>query len=104
VVDDFIKTNAAHNTGKNSEQRLFTPHYFSGTITPGADYLIVDDISTTGATASYAARYINSQGGNVVGVIQLGITRRKPFHRATGPLGTLIPKSGWPCLNTPENG
>jgi len=76
VNETVHKTNTSHNTGKDAKSRLFTVHEFDGAIEPGKDYIIVDDVSTTGATAYYLARHIASQGGRVVGDIQMGLTPR----------------------------
>lgn len=77
AVDESIhKTNGEANTGKDSFTRLLTRHWFSGDVKPGADYLFVDDVSTTGATCYYLRRFIECQGGNLIGAVHLGLTPR----------------------------
>jgi hypothetical protein len=76
VNETIQKTNTEANTGKDSYTRLLTRHWFSGDVEPGADYILVDDVSTTGATCYYLRRYIESLGGNLVGAIHLGLTPR----------------------------
>lgn len=79
MVDEGIfKTNTEANTGKDAITRLLTRHWFAGPVQAGADYILVDDVSTTGATTYYAARYIESNGGNFIGAVQLGLTPRVP--------------------------
>ena len=81
VNETIHKTNTSHNTGKSAWDRLQQIHSFDGEVTPGAEYIIADDISTSGATTYYAARYITSQGGIVVGSVQMGLTPRGKKNR-----------------------
>jgi hypothetical protein len=76
VNESIHKTNGEANTGKDSFTRLHTRHWFEGTVQAGADYVFADDVSTTGATCYYLRRYIEWQGGNLVGSVHLGLTPR----------------------------
>ncbi len=86
AVDETIyKVNTEGNTGKRAAERLFQPHEFAGTVEPGAKYILVDDVSTTGATAYYAARFIEGNGGRLAGVVQIGLTPRLKGEGAFSP-------------------
>lgn len=76
-VDEQIhKTNGEANTGKDAFARLLTRHWFDGSVQAGADYVFVDDVSTTGATSYYLRRHIESQGGRLIAAVHLGLTPR----------------------------
>jgi hypothetical protein len=76
VTTAIHKVNTSHNTGASALERLMRVHQFSGEVEAGKEYFIVDDVSTTGATAYYLARHIAAGGGNVVGILQMGLTPR----------------------------
>jgi len=76
VNNTVVKTTTTGNTGETAKNRFYTVHHFEGEIEAGKEYFIVDDVSTTGATAYYAARHIASQGGRIAGIIQMGLTAR----------------------------
>lgn len=77
AVDERIhKTNGEANTGRDAYARLLTRHWFEGDVQAGADYILVDDVSTTGATCYYLRRHIESQGGNMIAAVHLGLTPR----------------------------
>lgn len=63
--DVVVKTS---HTDKSAMYRLLNPPVFDGTVTPGQEYFIVDDISTTGSTLQSFKNYIESNGGIVIGV------------------------------------
>ncbi|MFT8439827.1 phosphoribosyltransferase [Acetobacter fabarum] len=50
----------------DSLYRLALPPIFRGAIKPGVDYILVDDVFTTGGTLAGLRGYIHRQGGNVV--------------------------------------
>lgn len=64
---DIVQTNRAYHTGADAMQRLLARSTFAGTVTPGARYVLVDDVSTMGGTLADLADFIQSQGGAVVG-------------------------------------
>ena len=77
AVDERLhKANGEANTGKDAYARLLTRHWFTGDVKPGADYIFVDDVSTTGATCYYLRRHIESQGANLICALHLGLTPR----------------------------
>lgn len=49
------------------EQQAKTAFYANG-VTPGASYLLIDDITTTGATLRYASRALRDDGAAEVWV------------------------------------
>lgn len=76
IDEGIVKTDTAANTGKNAFMRLITRHWFHGPINAGADYILADDVSTTGATCYYLRRFIESRGGRLIGAVHLGLTPR----------------------------
>lgn len=66
----FEKQKAFH-TGMNMMERLISRASFSGEIVKGKRYVIVDDVTTSGATLSDLASYIQENGGEVAGSVLL---------------------------------
>jgi hypothetical protein len=52
-------------------QRLIAPSEFTGTVEIGAQYVLVDDVSTMGWTLADLANYVLMNGGQVVGSVVL---------------------------------
>ncbi len=65
------------NTGQcrrdmNGAERIRCQPEFAGAVRLGQDYLVADDVCTTGGTMRALAAYILRNGGNVVGFTTLG--------------------------------
>ena len=71
----IFQTNRTHHSNKNAVGRLLSRANFTGDIIAGRDYIIVDDIVTTGTTISELRHYIENNGGNVVMTSTLGYSR-----------------------------
>jgi orotate phosphoribosyltransferase len=61
----------AFHTGMNMMERLISRASFGGGVKPDAKYVLVDDVTTVGATLSDLASYIQDNGGIVVGSVLL---------------------------------
>lgn len=64
-------TNVSH-TNASDVERLCKRMRFEGTVTPGRDYILVDDFITSGAELRDLKDYVQSQGGNVVMMTTFG--------------------------------
>jgi hypothetical protein len=78
VLDDEIYLHhAAH--GSSMVERLYYQPVFSGTVKQ-ADYVIVDDVYTSGRTLKALKNYIESRGGNVTSAWTIGTGPSKEFE------------------------
>lgn len=64
---DIYVANKPQHTGKGAMYRLMSPPIFEGKVIRGGKYFIVDDVSTTGSTLNELKKYIESNGGAVIG-------------------------------------
>lgn len=71
VAEPIVQVNRAFHTGADAMQRLIARPLFDGPVTPGARYVIVDDVSTMGGTLAEMANHIRHGGGEVVAVVTL---------------------------------
>ena len=71
IQDDFniVQNNRACHTGKDMAFRLAYRPKFTGTVQAGRDYIIADDVVTSGATLGELRYYIESRGGKVVHMV-----------------------------------
>jgi len=71
IQDDFniVQNNRACHTGKDMAFRLAYRPKFTGTVQAGRDYIIADDVVTSGATLGELRCYIESGGGKVVHIV-----------------------------------
>lgn len=72
VDDQIFMANKPFHTGANMVNRLLNVPLFEGQVVFGQDYFLVDDVSTTGSTLQALRLYIESKGGNVIGMNVLG--------------------------------
>jgi hypothetical protein len=70
ILDDSIFLQHASH-GSSMTERLYYQPSFSGIVKP-ADYVIVDDVYTTGKTLKSLKNYIESKGGNVISAWCIG--------------------------------
>jgi len=68
---DIYQTNKAYHTGADAMGRMIARAEFGGKVIPSQKYVLVDDMSTMGGTLSDMASYIQSNGGQVVGIVLL---------------------------------
>lgn len=69
LSDSVYLQHTAH--GSSMVERLYYKPYFSGKVIPG-NYIIVDDVYTTGQTIKYLKNYLESRGANVIAAWCLG--------------------------------
>jgi hypothetical protein len=69
LYDSIYLQHASH--GSSMAERLYYQPVFSGKVNP-ADYIIVDDVYTTGKTLKSLKSYIESHGGNVISAWCIG--------------------------------
>ncbi len=70
------KHKGSGNTGAALNERLANPIVFEGNIKEkGADYIIVDDVFTSGNTVISMAEYIREQGGNPIVITTLAASK-----------------------------
>ena len=65
--------------GSAMVERLYYKPFFSGNVAPG-NYIIVDDVYTTGQTLKSLKRFIESKGGNVTSAWCLGSAATTQFE------------------------
>ena len=72
VVDSaIVQTNVVAHTGSDGYGRLARQPDFEGKVTPGRDYVLVDDFVGMGGTLANLRGFIEAQGGKVVGAVTL---------------------------------
>jgi hypothetical protein len=76
VFDEIVKKSDTPNTGKTQIARLSTKHEYVGDIPDkNAQYIIVDDMFTSGNTIMPLIELIKKQGGEVAAVSSLAFSR-----------------------------
>jgi len=68
---EIIQANRAGHTGATAMKRLMVEAAFSGPVEAGRDYVLVDDMLTSGATVNALRNYIQQQGGRPVMVLAM---------------------------------
>lgn len=93
VNHDVLQANRVSHTGSSGYHRLATPPLFAGDVIPGEDYLIVDDFVGQGGTLANIRGHIETNGGNVIGLVALtGQKRSATIAVATETLQDLRAK------------
>ncbi|MBP1713691.1 MAG: hypothetical protein H6Q42_1894, partial [Deltaproteobacteria bacterium] len=72
VDTSIIQINDVAHTGKGAIDRLFAQAEFEGDVVPGATYVILDDVVTTGGTLANLKGFIESKGGRVKAIQTIG--------------------------------
>jgi hypothetical protein len=85
VTDKIVQANITGHTGASAAHRLGSPARFDGPVEPGGEYILVDDMVTSGSTLNGLRLHIENGGGKVVGVTTLAATS----HPQTGYAGQL---------------
>src|SRR3954469_24841025 len=65
VDDSVVQTNRPQHTDATARARFARRPLFSGTITAGQTYLLVDDVVTSGSSLAALRHYTESRGGRV---------------------------------------
>ena len=89
IDTDIVQISRVFHTGADPMERMATRPDFEGIVIPGADYVLVDDVTTMGGTLAELTSYIQERAGNVVGaVVLVNAGRVEEFH----PSQTLLSK------------
>lgn len=76
VLDgEIVQANKVGHTKADGWHRLVTPAEFAGTVSPGADYVLVDDHVGFGGTLANLRGFIEHWGGRVLAMTTLTETR-----------------------------
>lgn len=67
----IVQSNRAFHTGADPMERMIARARFDGEVTPGARYVVVDDVSVLGSTLADLSSHIQAGGGEVVGAALL---------------------------------
>jgi hypothetical protein len=71
VDDDIAQMNRPGRTASTAQYRMMNRATFGGPVSPGQNYLLVDDNVTQGGSLSDLRSYIESKGGHVIGATTL---------------------------------
>ncbi|MBK9439871.1 MAG: phosphoribosyltransferase [Comamonadaceae bacterium] len=71
VDNDIYQINVVFHTGADGFSRLARQARFTGIVTPGAEYVLVDDFVGMGGTLANFKGYIESNGGKVLAAVSL---------------------------------
>jgi hypothetical protein len=81
IDTDIVQTSRVFHTGADPMERIAARPDFEGLVTPGASYVLTDDVTTMGGTLAELANYIQERGGIVTGVVVLvNAGRVEEFH------------------------
>jgi len=91
----IIQANVVNHTGASGWQRMVRPAVFEGTVTPGAEYFMVDDFVGQGGTLANLRGYLIHGGGRVLGATTLtGRADSATLALQPGTLAALREKHG----------
>ena len=71
ATGDIVQVNSPQRTSMSGLDRIFSPPVFDGPVQAGADYLLLDDTVTQGATFAAMEAHIVANGGRVVAAVAL---------------------------------
>lgn len=74
IATNIIQTNRSFHTGVSAIDRLLISPTFSGPIIPGRNYIMVDDVATSGSSFGALYRFIKRGGGNPVAAMALAVS------------------------------
>lgn len=90
IDTDIVQISRVFHTGADPMERMASRPDFEGIVIPGADYVLVDDVTTMGGTLAELASYIQERDGNVAGaVVLVNAGRVEEFHPSHGLLSKL---------------
>ena len=71
VETDIVQVTKVYHTGADPMERMCLRPEFEGAVTPGAQYVLVDDVTNMGGTLAELSNYIQCLGGVVISAIVL---------------------------------
>jgi len=75
---EIVQSDRVYHTGADPMERMASLAQFVGRVLPGAEYVLVDDVTSLGGTLAELANYIQVYGGIVKGVVVLVNAGRNP--------------------------
>ena len=75
IDESIVQTNRSQHTKKNAAQRVLSRAVFDGEVISGQEYILIDDVATTGGTLAELRHYIENEGGKVVAISSLSYAR-----------------------------
>jgi N12 class adenine-specific DNA methylase len=86
----ITQVNRAFHTGARPMDRLISRPIFAGPVEPGRRYVLVDDVTVMGGTLAELADYIQANGGEVAGVVNLVNAGRSGYLKASKSRITML--------------
>ena len=78
VDTEIVQSDRVYHTGADPMERMAARAQFEGRVIPGAEYVLVDDVTSLGGTLAELSNYIESFGGVVKDVVVLVNAGRDP--------------------------
>ena len=75
---EIVQSDRVYHTGADPMERMAARAQFVGRVVPGAQYVLVDDVTSLGGTLAELSNYIQFYGGSVKGVVVLVNAGRNP--------------------------
>lgn len=91
VGEDIYQWNKVHHTGAGAIERLVNKPVFMGSVLPGKNYCVIDDVVTSGSTVNECRKYILDNGGRC----DTSLCVSASFNPQTGYSGqiTILPET-----------
>jgi hypothetical protein len=78
VDTEIVQSDRVYHTGADPMERMAARAQFVGRVTPGAEYVLVDDVTNLGGTLAELSNFIQAYGGVVRDVVVLVNAGRNP--------------------------
>ena len=78
VDTEIVQSDRVYHTGADPMERMAARAQFEGSVIPGAEYVLVDDVTNLGGTLAELGNYIEAFGGVVKDVVVLVNAGRDP--------------------------
>lgn len=78
VDTEIVQSDRVYHTGADPMERMAARAQFQGRVVPGAEYVLVDDVTSLGGTLAELSNYIQMFGGVVNDVVVLVNAGRNP--------------------------
>jgi len=82
VDGDIVQCNRANHTNASARQRMARVPLFDGEVISDRQYIVVDDVCTTGSSLAALRHYIEARGSRVVLATALAVPEPKHGHDA----------------------
>lgn len=95
VGRDIVQATRAKHREKGAAQRMLAPVRFAGEVVPGGEYILVDDVTTTGQALASLRAHIMGNGGKVIAIVA-GAKQPAMIHASQMAISNDI--NGWNYL------